>query len=172
MNKRILNNKGFTLIEIMAAIILLAIVMSVTTVSVISFINASKEKSYDLLVSEIKTGLENFYLECENQAIMGNSGSSIKCHKTDPTDTFDINDGITIGDLVTYGFLKSSEKESGNKVIKNPKTNEVINKCKYKISLSGSSGNYEYSIIADSNNDKIVNDSDEEICPDAGELNK
>lgn len=171
MNKRILNNKGFTLIEIMAAIILLAIVMSVTTVSVISFINASKEKSYDLLVSEIKTGLENFYLECENQSIMGNSGSSIKCHKTEPTDTFDINDGITIEDLVTYGFLKSSEKEtdessgSVSKVIKNPKTNEVINDCKYIISLSGRDDNYKYSIIADSNNDSNK-------CPSKDELNK
>lgn len=169
MNKRILNNKGFTLIEIMAAIILLAIVMSVTTVSVISFINASKEKSYDLLVSEIKTGLENYYTECKNQAIMGDSG--IRCHRkdTDSYEIFDIDDNkgyITIEDLVTYGFLKSSEKESGNKVIKNPKTNEVINDCKYKIYLKSSSDNYRYDIDdADSNNDSNK-------CPSKGELNK
>lgn len=157
MNKRILNNKGFTLIEIMAAIILLAIVMSVTTVSVVSFINTSKEKSYDLLVSEIKTGLENFYLECENQAIMGDSG--INCNNIDN------GNAIAIEDLVKYGFLKSSEKDSGNKVIKNPMNDEVINDCKYTISLRGSDGNYEYDIFADSNNDS-------NNCPSKDELNK
>lgn len=164
MNKRMmLNNKGFTLIELMAAIILLAVVMSVTTISVVGLINSSKENSYKLLVSEIKTGLENYYMECKNQAIMGNSG--INCDKINENITIEDEDRyITIENLVTYGFLKSSEKESDNKVVKNPKTNENINDCKYIISLDDSSVNYKYVIEADnSNRDK---------CPRKDELNK
>ena len=122
-----MNNKGFTLIELIASIILLSIVMSITTVSVVGYINSSREKSYDLLISNIKVAAQEYFEECENYKIMDDEddNATFTCSITDNP----IN--ITIGELLQYGFLSSSATDSdGNKIVENPKTNESINECK------------------------------------------
>lgn len=141
-----MNNKGFTLIELMATIILLAIVMSVTAVSVVGSINKSKEKSYDILIENIKIGAQGYFEECENHNIIE---TPITC----PTiSTSGNNSSITttIGNLLTYGFLKTSATDSSgeNKVVKNPKTDEIINSCPIKV-IKTIDSNYSvtYSVI-------------------------
>ena len=61
----IMNKKGFTLVELLATIILLAIVLSLSSIAIIGIINSSKEKNYEQLISNIKDGAEVYYQECK-----------------------------------------------------------------------------------------------------------
>jgi len=128
-----MNNKGFTLIELMATIILLSIIMTIGTVSVVSAINTSKEKSYDTLISNVKTAAKAFYEECENSYIIETEIPIEKCSINDNKLT------ISYKTLLDYGFLKSSaitEEDIDNdgvkeeiKIIENPKDNSNLNNC-------------------------------------------
>lgn len=125
-----MNNKGFTLIELLTVIILLSLVMSITAVSAVNIINTSKNKSYELLVKNIKIGAQEYFEECENKGVIN---SDIDCTIND------VNIGgvmrkqmaFTLGDLLKYGFLTSSDSE--NDKIENPKSNKNIKDCSITI---------------------------------------
>ena len=125
-----MNNKGFTLIELMAAIILLAIIMSITAASVVGLINSSKENSYKILVDNIKIGAQAYFEECENVDIIGNTSISCSGYSSS-TKTFQ----FSLNDLLTYGFLKSSatDPSTGEKIVENPKNSANIGSCEIKI---------------------------------------
>ena len=53
-----MNNKGFTLVELIATILILALVMSIASYSIINVIRNAKQKNYDLLIDHIKEGAE------------------------------------------------------------------------------------------------------------------
>ena len=120
-----MNNKGFTLIELLATIMLLAIVMSVGAYSVVNYISTSKEKSYDVLVENIKIGAQNYFEECENINIMGSSLPEDACKN------LIVNNKATIslGKLIKYGYIKSSATKEDIKIIENPKSNNSMNNC-------------------------------------------
>lgn len=139
-----MNNKGFTLIELLATIMLLALITSVGAYAVINFINGSKENSYILIVKNAKIGAQEYFEECENIDIMGSDLPEEACENL-------INNNVAIisfGNLVKYGYLKSSSFDnSGNKIIENPKTNSPMNECMLKITKkigSNYSVSYEY----------------------------
>lgn len=146
-----MNNKGFTLIELMATIILLAIVMSVATVSVVSYINTSKEKSYDILIENIKIGAQGYFEECENDNIIETSITCPTIYKIDNDEIITETITIYIRDLLTYGFLKSTATEGENKVVKNPKTDEIINSCQIKVIKTVDSITYATSYSVENN---------------------
>ena len=52
---RKLNSKGFTLIEVLATVVLIAILGLVAVPNVLNTINKSKENSYKILIDDIKT---------------------------------------------------------------------------------------------------------------------
>lgn len=113
-----MNNKGFTLVELLATLVVLSIVMSIGTFSIIAIVNSSKNKNYELLISNIKSAAEVYYQECKY------SNESVSwCDKTG-------NYNITLGDLVRYGYLKGNQKNSDDTfTIVNPKNNESIADC-------------------------------------------
>ena len=119
-----MNNKGFTLVELLATLVILALVMSIGTVSIITIVNNSKAKNYDLLVKNIKDAGELYYQECRYSNNSGitctTSGSSYQ---------------ITLGDLVRYGYLKGNSKDDDQVfTIVNPNDNENIASCTIKVS--------------------------------------
>lgn len=52
-----MNNKGFTLVEILAAIVILGLVMGIGVSGVTSFINNSKKKSEEIFVGKFKSAV-------------------------------------------------------------------------------------------------------------------
>ena len=111
-----MNNKGFTLIELIVTIVILAIVMSFGAYSIISIINATKEQNYQTLVKNIKSAVESYAIEC-------------KYSKTDNIDCTDKQ--ITLGELVKYGYLSGNSKDDTTKeyTLINPKDNKSISNC-------------------------------------------
>ncbi len=121
-----MNRRGFTLVELLATLVILAIVMSLGAYSIISIINNSKDKNYDILISNIKDSAENYYQECR---YANNDG--IVCTKDGNAYT------ATLGDLVTYGYLKGNSKDDEKRyTIVNPKDNNSIASCTINVAYN------------------------------------
>lgn len=110
-----LDNKGFTLVELIATIVVLSLVMGIGAYSITGLIENSKQKDYDLLIEEIKTATELYYQECRYV--------TKKCSNSGE---------ITLGDLLNSGFLKENgELSKENKLILiNPLDNGEITNCR------------------------------------------
>lgn len=105
-----LNKKGFTLVELIATIVVLALVVSISAYAITNIINSAKEKNYDLLIKNIKDASETYYQECKY--------SDITC-----------NDTVTLQELVNYGYLKGNGTKDNKMEIINPKDNKNIGAC-------------------------------------------
>ena len=162
-----MNNKGFTLIELLISIMLLTIITSVTTVVVVNIINGSKQKSYDLIVSSVKIGAQQYFEECKNRNILGETLTDEDCDIFE--DENKTSAVISFNQLIKYGFLKSSaanevSQEESKKLIENPITNDDMKDCKLKITKS-INDNYVVSYV-------IENDStDDSFCPTNDDYN-
>lgn len=123
-----LNNKGFTLVELIAVMLLLSLVMGIGGYSVTRVINSSREKDYDLLIGNIKNAAEDYYIECKYGKA---SDSSLVCDETSGSYL------ITLGDLVDYGFLTGNKKDENDKyTLVNPINDKNIYNCNIKINYS------------------------------------
>lgn len=114
-----LDNKGFTLVELIAVIVLLALIMGIGSVSITAVLNNSKKKDYELLVGNIKDASENFYIECKY------NGGISECSQ--------LSSGISLGTLVKYGFLTGNEKDGNTYTLINPIDKKNIFNCTIKI---------------------------------------
>ena len=120
-----MNKKGFTLIELLAIIVVIAIIAIIVAPSVISLFETSKNKSYDILMNDIKTAGENYYQECEYGDLSDASKyGDMACSINGNTTT------VSLGNLAKLGILKSS---GNNNSVINPKTNESIDNCELTI---------------------------------------
>lgn len=56
----IMNNKGFTLVEMLATVVILGVVMGIATYGVIGAINKSKEKSEEIFVDKLEKAIQTY----------------------------------------------------------------------------------------------------------------
>lgn len=145
-SKRKFNNKGFTLVEILAVIVIIAILGLITVPSFLGVINSSNNATYDILVKDITIASSQLYEEIDymnntlyhynmegntnNKIIIGEDleGNKIGSNRIE----------VNLQTLVSNGFLKSnnsSNKSSNNNemVIINPNTKDDIGECKILI---------------------------------------
>jgi prepilin-type N-terminal cleavage/methylation domain-containing protein len=135
-----LGNKGFTLVELMATIVLLSIIAGIASYSITTIISNSKEKNYQLLIKEIKNAVELYYQDCK---FINN----------------DCDDQITLGYLVNNGYLKGNSVDSNNRsFLVNPNTEVNISNCSIKYSYNN--GN----IIVESNGEISTGCPEGEKC--------
>ncbi len=100
-----MKNKAFTLIELLAVIIVLGILLGILVPSVIKTIGESKQKAYNTTVESIKTAAESYINMDADPTVkqeLANTGTSV----------------ITLDELIDAGFLP-------NEVI-DPFTNEPL----------------------------------------------
>lgn len=155
-----IDNKGFTLVEVLAVVVIIGILGGLTAKGVLSSINTGKEASYKLMINSIVTASQTLYEELEygGSKILEYSYSNNKVEKTGTK--VEVNDksiNTNLQTLVSNGFLSGSsgftdEDESGNKYLIDPKSKENIGNCKIKITKS---------------NDiyLVVSVDDDDICP-------
>ena len=142
-----LNKKGFTLVELIATIVVLALVVSISAYAITNIINSAKEKNYELLIKNIKDASETYYQECKYKY---SNNSGITC-----------NDNVTLQDLVNYGYLKGNgtedkKMENVNPKMKivNPKNNKDIGECSIAVKYE----NGKLTIESMSDNNSCPND--------------
>lgn len=156
-----IDNKGFTLIELLMTIVLLAIVVLVAAPIVGNALNNSKQKSYDIMISNILTASKAYYEECKY-----NGTNKIGCTITNENKQI----SVTLQELVNYGFLNGSNETICNaenvcevkNIIKNPKEQKDIGSCEIKIKESITvEGRVSYYVESSSTDD---------LCPKTEEL--
>ncbi len=111
-----MNNKAFTLIELLAVIVVLGLLVTITTPNIINAINLSREKAYERQVKLIEEAAERWAID--------NMQSNYS------------KDSISIADLKAEGYLNNDE-------VKNPKTKKEMSGCIF-ITKDNSKYKYEY----------------------------
>lgn len=105
-----MKKKGFTLVELLAVIILLGLLTFVVMPSVIGFIKEAKEKSYQQQLSNLKESAIRYVSD-----------------HTDIIDEIEKNGkyNISVNDLITNGYVRKTKDGK----IYNPVNKEEINGC-------------------------------------------
>jgi len=120
-------NKGFTLIELIATIVVLGIVASIGSYAISEIIKSSKEKNYDLLVENIESAAEMLYQDCKYIT----DSTSVECSFNGSGSNEYLE--VKLKALLTSGFLSSNKTKEQTGSLYNPKTNEEISDCIIKI---------------------------------------
>lgn len=154
---KIINNKGFTLIEVLAVIAIIAILGLVTVPGVMSTINNSKNSSYNIMVEDIKTASISLYEEVEyvgGTVYQYDGNGNKKSQITINNNSIETN----LQTLVSNGYLKGTT-ENKKPILKNPKTDKNIGYCSIVITKN----------VLDKVNYSITSDSSDENCPKTNE---
>ena len=147
-----LDNKGFTLIEVLAVIVIIALLGTIAVPNVLNAINIGKSVSEKTMVSNIRSGAENLYIEVEfsGNAVDGDivsdlmdGNQNIRIHNNSIT--------VSLQGLVSNGFL-SGTGENGNKKIINPKTGNDIGECLIKITKNVNGDDVSYVVAPSGSN--------------------
>ena len=93
-----MNKKGFTLVELLAVIVILSIILVIAVPSVNRYIKQSKEKAYKVQISELLDAVES-YANMNNEILPENDDEVIK---------------ITLGQLKIEGIVKNDTKNPYN----------------------------------------------------------
>ena len=160
--KRI-NNKGFTLVEVIAVVVIIALLGMIAIPNVISTINKGKDTSYEILVKDINIAAKQLYEEVEYVGVV------LKNYNTEGEfGEIIINSNsieTNLQTLVSNGFLSGiNNPDMGGsnknyKIITNPRNGEDIGECKIiieKIVDKGNNFNTSY---------KVYNSSTDINCP-------
>lgn len=115
-----MNNKGFTLVEILAVIVILAIILTIIGPKVINVFSGSKQKAYNEQVTTLK-GLGKQYATEFPYNVTWTSNVA----------------QVTISQLITAGYVKSN--------ITNAKNGKAICGTSY-VTITNTSGVYSYDI--------------------------
>lgn len=111
-----MNNKGFTLVEVLAVVVILALVMGIGYSGITSTINSSKNKSETIFVEKLSSAIDE-YIDL-NGSKLGETTSVYsfkKCYLSncDDEDAYEVNavllNGITINDLVVEKLLNEED---------------------------------------------------------------
>ena len=126
------NRKGFTLIEVLAAMVIIAIITSISYVVYINTINNSREKSLAIAQNNVKKSAEVFSKESSNiNWIKLNNDRQYAC--------------ITILDLINAGYLKQDFFKADLY-----KDSDISNNSYIKISRDNNKANFKVSLLNNS----------------------
>ena len=119
-----MNKKGFTLIELLAVIIIIGILTVLIVPNLLSYVETSREASYNQLLHSIVVAAENYYQECDYGDLSSYTGGV--CNVVDS------EIAVTLGDLANTGFLSVNDTSPDNeniKVVLDPRNDKDISAC-------------------------------------------
>ena len=131
-----MNNKGFTLVELLAVIVILAALGGIATYGVISAINASKNRAEDAFLEEISKSIDSYI--ALNSGNFKKTNTSYKFEKTVASGGGTVNSYFVGKDATAYlmsfnggTFTLKTILDAGlidSDSFKNPKSKLVCNK--------------------------------------------
>lgn len=119
-----MNNKGFTLVEMLAVVVVLSVVLGIATNGVLSYIEASKKKSEVVFITNLEKYIEN-YLDFYKTELSLTNNSYIfkKCKKSNNENCIE----VSAYELTSFTITDMTEAE-----IKLVENNELINPANKK----------------------------------------
>lgn len=127
-----MKNKGFTLVELLAVLIILGMISLIVIPSVSGTLNASRQSSYKKQIKVLETAAEKWGVENIGLLPQNNSGDTL---------VLDFNTLYTSGQITKYPII-------------NPVTNEELEGC-ILITYNNQYQQYEYHYTDDTN--KCIN---------------
>lgn len=127
-----MNNKGFTIIELLAVIIILGILLALVTTAVLNISTRIREKSYNNLVSEINDAAENYATDTNKKIFF-------------------------VQELIDNGYIEAEE----NGFVYSPKNKNIRVNC-YPIEVDFYKGVYSARIVETTDYEIIDESCDEE----------
>ena len=97
------NKKGLTIIELLATIVVLCLLVGITALIALNVFRKAKEKSYEVTLTNIEDGANNYLIENASEYPFALFESD--------TERFEYQ-CVTVQHLVDYGFLNSNVNES------------------------------------------------------------
>lgn len=123
-----MKNKGFTLVELLAVLIVLSLILLIVIPSVSGTLRASRKSSYDKQIKVLETAAEKWGVENINLLPQSNSSDSL---------VLDFNTLYTSGQITKYPII-------------NPITNKELEGC-ILITYNNQYQQYEYRYTEDIN---------------------
>lgn len=176
-----LNNKGFTLVELISAVVIISLLTIIISSNVLNSLKNSKEKSYEIVVENIITASKGLFEEVYSNELLGVSDTSIlyKYDKDGNKTTNEINISneqsiiiINLQTLVSNGFLTGSTNttETGvKKIILNPKNQKNMGECQIKITkIVNQNGKVTYTIEPE----PLESETNNDFCPTTDDYKK
>ncbi len=119
-----MKSKGFTLVELLAVISILAIVTTIASYSIIHAFLSSKEKILEDRINNINTAAINY---AQSNGSILNSQDCQKINEKEST-SYDRCKIFTVGELQNLKLLDSNDKDGKiyNEVTKEEMTNDII----------------------------------------------
>ena len=120
-----MNKKGFTLVELLAVITIIALISTLTSFSVIAVTKMIKESMWKNKVELIENGAtrygeeNNYFLKTSNESCQFTINSKKETHANCLT--------VKVEYLINRGYVATSEIKSNKKVIINNTNDEIVN---------------------------------------------
>lgn len=108
---RKLDNKGFTLVEVIAVVVILSVLSLLIVPSISGLLNRSKENSYNDLINSIKLSCEQYINDNRYNISIGSCNNNGICY---------VNK-VSVSFLVENGYLTPSGTDGNVDYIVNPK---------------------------------------------------
>ncbi len=103
------NKKGFTLVELLAVVVILGLIILVTIPAVNRFILNSKEKAFSFAQESMETAAKNYLTECERY-VYGEDNEELRYCEGITTPKKDKETAtISLSDLIKNGYLEPIE---------------------------------------------------------------
>lgn len=129
-----LNKKGFTLIELLATIVILGLIFSVTSVTIVSYYEKSKEKSSDAFIKQLEGYIDSYITLYSSNFNFSSSGESKnKCH-TNISGTETCN-SVKLYSVTNNPNIETIEEYLSNKEFINPSSSVRCNTDNTKLSI-------------------------------------
>ena len=168
-----MNRKGFTLIDLLAVIILVALIGVLVIPSVIDTAKQTKQKAYDILIENIGTAAKTYFEECE----YGDLNNEVKYGSYACTINDDNSIETTLGTLANLGFLPTKDTETKNgktlKVVKDPRNQDNdMSDCQIKVIKETTENTDSHGIKIKKITYKLSKVSGGDNCPSEEDLEK
>ena len=116
-----MNNKGFSLIELIMVIAIIALLALIFTPNVMNLLNKNNTNAYNNAIDSIKSAAETYISNNRYESVVS---SNIKCTSTDTSKSFE----ITLNTLIASGDL--------SKIPDNPCSNQTAFKGTDKVKVT------------------------------------
>jgi len=129
-----INNKGFTLVELLATIIILGLISTVAIVTLTDYFQESEEKSEEVFIKQIKGYVDDYIALYGSSSFSNptNNGIKNKCHSQNDQEVCDSVSVFKANNNPNFDLISSS---IASKELINPVTEVVCNNSNTNITI-------------------------------------
>ena len=126
-----MNRKGFTLVELLATLVVLGIVVGITVATITGVFKGTKEKTEEVFIGTIKDALD-MYISSDARKL--NYGSTVKCELSKThgkVNLYEATDSVTFEDVIDSTYSPITRADLHNPANKDKDTYECFKDGNY-----------------------------------------